>query len=175
MKKSTSQHSDHYYSTVAVFLQEILKLVSCLLVLCIQHRSLVTPVHKLWGMRRAMLSLLVPALCYTGQNNLLYVGVSFLPAAVAQVFVQTKLLWAAVFSITLLHKRFSIEAWASFVVLMLGVVLVKDGADSSAHGSKTAGGVAVGGFLFGALASVGAAGLSGFAGVYLEKVRARHL
>lgn len=168
MKQSTSLHDDHYHTTVAVLMQEILKLLSCLIMLIFSAKSLVEPLSTLWTLRSKMMPLIIPAVCYTGQNNLLYLGVSCLPAAVAQVLVQTKLLWAAVFSIVLLHKKFSKEAWCSFVLLVVGVILVKNG-DASKSGGGGGGSPIVGAAFIGVLASVGAAGLSGFAGVYLEK------
>jgi len=167
MKQSTSLHADKYHTTVAVFMQEVVKLLSCLAILIINKRSVGAPIMELWGLRREMLVLCIPAICYTGQNNLLYVGVSYLPAAVAQVLVQTKLLWASIFSIMLLGKRFSAEAWASFIVLVAGVVLVKNGDSHKGFGEGTD--ASFGGALIGMCASIGAAGLSGFAGVYLEK------
>jgi len=181
MKSSTSLHEEHYHTTVAVLMQEIVKLSTCLLLLAISARSVAGPVLQLWELRRNMLGLLIPVLAYTGQNNLLYVGVSRLPAAVAQVLVQTKLLWAAVFSILMLRKRFSVEAWCSFVILVSGVVLVKNGDSAKSHAGPPANTTlddssgasdldpGLGAALVGVLASVAAAGLSGFAGVYLEK------
>ena len=168
MKHSTALHDDHYHTTVAVLMQEIFKLIISITLIVTSAGGFVEPLEKLWGLRRQALVLAIPAVCYTGQNNLLYVGVTYLPAAVAQVLVQTKLLWAAVFSITLLGKRFSREAWTSFVVLIVGVVLVKNG-DSRKHGPAGESSSLGAGALIGMAASIGSAGLSGFAGVYLER------
>ena len=168
MKRSTALHVDRYHITVAVFMQELVKLLLSVSILTILAGSVLEPLWKLWRLRRRMIVLIVPCICYTGQNNLLYVGVQFLPAAVAQVLVQLKLLWAALFSMLLLQKRFSLEGWASFIVLVAGVVLVKNGDARSgfAAGETVAG---VGAAVVGAAASIGAAALSGFAGVLLEK------
>jgi UDP-sugar transporter A1/2/3 len=167
MKMSTSLHADHYYTTVAVLMQEVVKLVVSLVCIMAGESAVCAPLRRMWGLRRQMLVLLVPCICYIGQNNLLYVGVANLPAAVAQVLVQTKLLWAAVFSITMLGKRFSKEAWASFIVLVAGVVLVNNAKGSGGGGSSSD--LGVGAAVLGMIASMAAAALSGFAGVFLEK------
>ena len=167
MKMSISLHADHYYTTVAVLMQEVVKLVVSLACIMAGERAVCAPLRRLWGLRRQMLVLLVPSICYIGQNNLLYVGVANLPAAVAQVLLQTKLLWAAVFSITMLGKRFSMEAWASFLVLVAGAVLVNNAKGSGGGGSSSD--LAIGAAVLGMIASVAAAALSGFAGVFLEK------
>ena len=84
MKRSTALHVDRYHITVAVFMQELVKLLSSVSILTILAGSVLEPLWKLWRLRRRMIVLIVPCICYTGQNNLLYVGVQFLPAAVAQ-------------------------------------------------------------------------------------------
>ena len=106
--------------------------------------------------------LAVPAICYTLQNNLVFVALTNLSAAAAQVLYQTKTLSTALFSVLILKKTFPLRQWISFAMLAAGVVLVQS-QDSKSHAAHTDGSPLIGG-----LAALGAAGLSGFAGVYLE-------
>ncbi len=157
-----------YLSSVAVLFVEFIKLVACLgLVLCANGG----PAGLLSTLRNEVLrdavttlKLAVPATCYTLQNNLLFVAISNLSAAAAQVLYQAKTLSTALFSVLLLRKSFSAAQWVSFVLLGAGVVLVKqqDGHSAAAPtGADPA---------FGAFAALASAALSGFAGVYLEKM-----
>ena len=120
--------------------------------------------HDVVVERAETLKLAVPALCYTVQNNLVFVAISNLSAAAAQVLYQTKTLSTALFSVLILKKSFPRRQWLSFVMLAAGVVLVQS-QDAKSHVARTGGSPLVGG-----LAALGAAGLSGFAGVYLELV-----
>ena len=67
----------------------------------------------------------VPAFIYTVQNNLLYVSISNLPAAVFQVSYQMKILTTAMFSITMLGKQISKTQWMALLVLFVGVAIVQ--------------------------------------------------
>ena len=67
----------------------------------------------------------VPAFIYTVQNNLLYVSISNLPAAVFQVSYQMKILTTAMFSITMLGKKISKTQWMALLVLFVGVAIVQ--------------------------------------------------
>ena len=53
------------------------------------------------------LQLAVPALLYTVQNTMLYVGFANVEAAVGQVTYQSKILWTALFSVLIMGKRLS--------------------------------------------------------------------
>ncbi len=157
-----------YLSSVAVLFVEFIKLVACLgLVLCANGG----PAGLLSTLRNEVLrdavttlKLAVPATCYTLQNNLLFVAISNLSAAAAQVIYQSKTLSTALFSVMLLRKSFSAAQWVSFVLLGAGVVLVQQQDALSAAAPTGANPV------FGAFAALASAALSGFAGVYLEKM-----
>ena len=149
---------------------------------------------ELWVQRRETLRLAVPAACYTVQNNLLYLAVTHMSAAGSQVLYQSKTLSTALFSVTILSnpnpnptlnrnpnpkpnpnpnpnpnqvtmlgKRFKALQWASFLLLAIGVALVQQ--QDSKWSAGSAGRHSP---VLGATASLVAAGLSGFAGVYLE-------
>lgn len=69
------------------------------------------------------LKLLLPAAMFTVQNFLIFVGLSNLDAVSFQVWSQTKLLSAALFSVWLLHRHLAAGQWASLVILTAGVLL----------------------------------------------------
>lgn len=166
-----------YLASTAVVCQEVLKLVTCLVIICYQRDW---NVHLALSQLRAeiidrpveTMKLGIPACLYTMQNNLLYLAVSNLDAATYQVTYQLKLLTTAFFSVTMLGHRLSAMKWLSLLVLMLGVVLVQlppevFSADSTtimapqnSNGNTATGLVAV----FVACLS------SGFSGIYFEKI-----
>lgn len=98
------------------------------------------------------------------QNNLIFVSLSNLSATAAQVLYQLKTLSTAFFTVLLLGRSFVPAQWVSFVLLTVGVVLVQT---QDAKSARVPTGSAP---LLGVLAALGAATLSGFAGVYLEKM-----
>ncbi|KAM7280941.1 putative UDP-galactose transporter, partial [Ixodes scapularis] len=109
----------------------------------------------------------IPSLVYNIQNNLLYVGATHLDAATCQVTYQLKILTTAVFSLALLQKKISKTQWAALFVLFAGVALVQlaqlgaPAPNPSGHVQRP---------MVGFLAIVAACCLSGFAGVYFEKI-----
>lgn len=117
---------------------------------------------EIWAKQTETAKLAVPALCYTIQNNLVFIALTNLSAATAQVLYQTKTLSTAVFSVLVLGKSFPARQWLSFVVLVFGVLLVQSQDAKSAPPQPDASPVV------GVFAALGAALLSGFAGVYLE-------
>ena len=111
-----------------------------------------------------VVKLMVPALLYTVQNNLLYIALQHLDPATYSVCYQTKILTTALFSVVLLGKRLSILKWSSLVLLMAGVALAEL---SNNHTSETKiADVQVS--MMGFWCVVAAACTSGFAGVYFE-------
>lgn len=69
--------------------------------------------------------LAIPALLYTLQNTLQYVGVSNLDAATFQVTYQLKILTTALFSVLMLGRSLSPRKWLSLLVLVIGVSIVQ--------------------------------------------------
>ena len=175
MRQTAVAHppDDHYHSTVVVVVIEVTKFLICYLLLAVKYDTpramLVGPLLELRQGRQALYELSLPALCYTGQNNLLFVAVSFLSASASQVLTQTKVLWTALFASVLLHKRYSLRQWASFVLLAVGVALVqgqdaKGVLDVVEEGEEDAW-VA---YTWGVSSALGAGLLSGLAGILLE-------
>lgn len=110
-----------------------------------------------------MAKLMVPALLYTMQNNLLYVALANLDAATYSVCYQTKILTTALFSVVLLGRKLSATKWGALVLLTVGVALAQLSGlptnDAPASGQSP---------IRGFMCVMGAACTSGFAGVYFE-------
>ena len=168
MRHTTTAHEDEYAATVAVLLVELVKLVCAFALYARQIRSgPLATTAALWTQRRDLRLLAIPALCYTSQQNLLFWSAKSLSAPALQAIGQSKTLWTAVFAFVVLHRRFSMVECASFVLLCAGVILVEhqDESSTAAENAST-----MGERLIGVLCSAAAAALSGFAGIFLEKV-----
>ncbi len=167
--RTPGHHRGHLYlSSVVVLVVELSKMVICLCLLLGDAGSASALGSQLyeqvWVDRSQTLRLAVPATCYAIQNNLIFVAISNLSAAAAQVLYQMKTLSTAFFTVILLRRSFRGPQWLSFVLLTGGVVLVQS-QDAKSASSATGGSPALG-----VCAALAAAGLSGFAGVYLEKM-----
>ncbi|KAJ2856406.1 UDP-galactose transporter Gms1 [Coemansia asiatica] len=168
MRYSRVSTTEHYYTSTAVLLSEVTKLLVCLY-LSFRETSEGATAASLgkeilggdsWKM-------LIPAGLYTIQNNLQYVAVSHLDAATFQVTYQLKILTTALCSVLLLHTRLGGRKWLALLALTAGVALVQlPPADNSSAKQTTAGGASA----VGLAAVVVACVLSGLAGVYFEKV-----
>jgi UDP-sugar transporter A1/2/3 len=71
------------------------------------------------------LKLSIPALLYTVQNIMLYVGYANLEAAVGMVTYQTKVLFTAFCSVLLLGKKLNVNQWSAVAILAVGIVCVQ--------------------------------------------------
>ncbi|EKX34719.1 hypothetical protein GUITHDRAFT_42006, partial [Guillardia theta CCMP2712] len=109
----------------------------------------------------------VPAFVYMIQNNLLYVATSNLDAATCQVTYQFKILTTALFTVTMLNRTILPLKWLSLVILVIGIALVQlpNIGAGSAFNIAASGNPALG-----LSAVVAACFMSGFAGVYFEKM-----
>ncbi|XP_061033834.1 UDP-galactose translocator isoform X2 [Eubalaena glacialis] len=121
---------DRFFATTAVVMAEVLKGLTCLLLLFAQKRGNVK--HLVLFLHEAVLvqyvdtlKLAVPSLIYTLQNNLQYVAISNLPAATFQVTYQLKILTTALFSVLMLNRSLSRLQWASLLLLFTGVAIVQ--------------------------------------------------
>lgn len=87
-----------------------------------------------------------------------------------QVTYQLKILTTAIFSIIILKRKLILEQWSALLILVFGVILVqlaqtdvevtKKGADSGPEQNR----------MLGFIAAIAACCLSGFAGIYFEKI-----
>jgi UDP-galactose transporter len=176
-------NGQRYYTSTAVFLNEVLKLAIALVVALydtagnmgpnITSAELVTTLYTQVFSSDSW-KLAIPAALYTFQNSLQYIAVSNLDAATFQVTYQLKILTTAIFSVTMLKRSLTVKKWVSLVLLMVGVAVVQipvgtgstDSKDKVARDekhpemNKSIGMVAV----------IIACAISGLAGVYFEKV-----
>lgn len=157
-----------YNVSMVVTLQEAFKLVLCVAVLALQARSLRAGLLPL-SRPRELASLAIPAVCFTLQNNILYVALSNLDPLVFQITYQLKTLLTALFSVCMLGRVLSRWQWLSQVALMAGIVLVQlnEAPATSTRPSATAD-AAPRRVLLGLGAVVLAAISSAFASVYFE-------
>jgi len=171
MRYARTKPGDMFISTTAVLMSELVKLIACLGLVwnaegrsfkrwlsCLDNTIIKQPIDTL--------KVCVPSFVYLVQNNLLYVAASNLDVATFQITYQLKILTAAMFAVTMLNKKLIPTQWVSLLVLIVGVALVQlsDVSEQKATGggdqSK----------LIGFIAALSACCLSGFAGIYFEKI-----
>ncbi|XP_077539534.1 UDP-N-acetylglucosamine transporter-like isoform X2 [Haemaphysalis longicornis] len=162
---------DLFVASTAVIMAEVIKLVTCLVMVRIDEGSFQkwrSSLHRVVVLQPLdTLKVAVPSMVYNIQNNLLYVGATHLDAATCQVTYQLKILTTALFSLVLLNKKIAPVQWVALVVLFIGVALVQL---AQLGGPTTTVSGHVQRPLVGFLAILAACGLSGFAGVYFEKI-----
>ncbi|GIX92922.1 UDP-galactose translocator [Caerostris darwini] len=172
MMRYVRMQKELFISSTAVVMAEILKLFICLFMIgVVEERSF-------WGLLGILkrdilkqpldtLKVAIPSFIYLLQNNLLYIGATHLDAATCQVTYQLKILTTAILSVVMLKKRLSVQQWISLVTLFIGVAIVQvaqlntPSTGQTHHEQKP---------LLGFVAIVIACCLSGFAGVYFEKI-----
>lgn len=169
MRYSRSQHQEgpRYLSSTAVFYAEVMKALFSFAFLWHENRDLkctASLVLQSFNWADSM-RMCIPSLLYTVQNNLLFVALSNLSAAVYQVTHQMKILTTAFFSILILGKTLGIVQWTSLFVLMVGVALIQLPRDEASSAAVVSGNAFIG-----FIAVFGGCMTSGLGGVYLEKV-----
>ncbi|CAG8956624.1 hypothetical protein HYFRA_00011935 [Hymenoscyphus fraxineus] len=129
---SAGEH--RYFTSTAVFLNEIIKLaVSLTIAMYDISRTLPPSTPATVLLEQLYMSvfsgdgwkLAIPATLYTFQNSLQYVAVSNLDAVHFQVLYQLKILTTALFSVTMLGRALSSKKWIALVLLTLGVAVVQ--------------------------------------------------
>jgi solute carrier family 35 (UDP-sugar transporter), member A1/2/3 len=113
-----------YMPIVAVTMNELIKFVTCCLVLFFQG-DFTKGLKEAFGDSRDFLLASLPAFLYFLQNNLLYFAVSRLDTAVFQVTYQLKILTTAFFSVIMLKKRLCKLQWFALFLLVPGIALVQ--------------------------------------------------
>lgn len=172
LMRHSRTHADGelYLASTAVLMMEIVKFCICLVVVFYQSGSipaLRTEIYNhVWASPHDMLKLCVPSFLYTIQNNLLYLALTNLDGATYQILYQLKILTTAIFTATMLGRRFSKTKWASLIVLTCGVAVVQISGSSDHAASEDDDRNR----LVGLVAVLSAACLSGFSGVYFEKI-----
>ncbi|KAJ9600858.1 hypothetical protein L9F63_000970 [Diploptera punctata] len=170
MRYARTRSGDMFLST-AVVMSEVVKLFTCL-EFVYQEEG--------YNIKRAIgvindivvkqpidtLKVCVPSLVYIIQNNLLYVSASHLDAATYQVTYQLKILTTAMFTVLILRRSLFPLQWGALVILLVGVVMVQlahtdtPNLPSGLEQNR----------LLGFGAALSACVLSGFAGIYFEKI-----
>uniref|UniRef100_A0A0G4IDU3 EamA domain-containing protein n=1 Tax=Chromera velia CCMP2878 TaxID=1169474 RepID=A0A0G4IDU3_9ALVE len=112
---------NRFNSQTAVVMQELVKGLSCALLLLYTEGSLISAYRN----AREALKTSIPAVLYLGQNNLQYIAVGHLSAAAFTITYQSKTLWAAVLSFFLLGRTLNSNKWVGLACLSLGVGLVQ--------------------------------------------------
>lgn len=172
MRYARTREGDMFLSSTAVFMSELVKLVTCLVIVYVQSGGIIPLLETLHStiVKQPVdtLKICVPSLVYIIQNNLLYVSASHLDAATYQVTYQLKILTTAMFAVFILNKKLLRTQWMALVVLISGVVLVQLAQSDGGHNLKTAGPEQ--NRILGFSAALGACVLSGFAGIYFEKM-----
>ncbi|KAL1022936.1 hypothetical protein UPYG_G00034430 [Umbra pygmaea] len=162
-----------YLASSAVVVAELMKIVTCVLLVFKEHNYSVRALNSILRQEIAhkpvdTLKLAIPSGIYTLQNNLLYVALSNLDAATYQVTYQLKILTTALFSVSMLGRRLGVYQWLSLLILMAGVALVQWPAESPTAPEKEQ--LSAGSQFVGVSAVLVACCSSGFAGVYFEKI-----
>lgn len=167
-----------YLSTTAVVMQELLKLTACVVIITVTQgfsgmlNEIYTKVIVNW---KDTLLVGVPAGVYMVQNNLLYIAMENLDAAVCQVAYQLKLLTTAMFAVTMLGKKLGLAKWCVLCLLTTGVIIVQlpnvlKRQDAEQTGESVSQPEGKNNPVVGLIAVLVACCLSGFAGVYFEKI-----
>uniref|UniRef100_A0A8C3PIS2 Solute carrier family 35 member A1 n=1 Tax=Calidris pygmaea TaxID=425635 RepID=A0A8C3PIS2_9CHAR len=168
LRYTRTVETELYFSTTAVCITEVIKLFLSVGILAKETGSLARLITSLkenvFGSPKELLKLSVPSLVYAIQNNMAFVALSNLDAAVYQVTYQLKIPCTALCTVLMLNRTLSKLQWFSVFMLCGGVTLVQW---KPAQATKVQ--VEQNPWLgFGAIAA--AVLCSGFAGVYFEKV-----
>ncbi|CAL8317180.1 unnamed protein product [Merluccius merluccius] len=166
--RTVSPGAGLYFSTTAVCTTEVIKLLLSLAMLTRETGSLcrlrTSLVDHVLHSPKELLKLSVPSVVYAVQNNMAFLALSNLDAAVYQVTYQLKIPCTALCMVLMLNRSLSRMQWFSVFMLCGGVILVQwkpvEATKVQIEQNPFVGFVAI------AIAVI----CSGFAGVYFEKV-----
>ncbi|ALC48781.1 Csat, partial [Drosophila busckii] len=190
MRYARTRPGEIFLSSTAVLMAEFAKLITCLVLVFNEEgkdaQRFIRSLHRtIIANPMDTLKVCVPSLVYIVQNNLLYVSASHLDAATYQVTYQLKILTTAMFAVVILRRKLLTTQWGALVLLVMGIVMVQlaqtDGGDKSESSDVAAAAAATAGEatdatlpvqnrMLGLWAALGACFLSGFAGIYFEKI-----
>lgn len=164
----TISSGDLYFSTTAVCATEVIKLILSMGMLARETGSPIklkaTIREHIFCSPKELLKLSVPSVVYAVQNNMAFLALSNLDAAVYQVMYQLKIPSTALCTVFMLNRSLSRLQWFSVFMLCGGVTLVTwkpaEATKVQIEQNPIVGFVAIG------IAVL----CSGFAGVYFEKV-----
>ncbi|KAH8581637.1 UDP N-acetylglucosamine transporter-like nucleotide sugar transporter [Cryptosporidium sp. chipmunk genotype I] len=162
----------NYISSVAVVCSEFIKLAVSLTMIFIT-----TAKKDIRAFPKALYSeftsdelgnliVLIPGVLFLLQNNLLYISLKRLPAALYQVLYQLKILTTTYFSVLILKRKLSLTRWFACFLLVFGVIMIpKKSKHSSAEPTSD-----LSEFIIGLFAAFTSSFTSGLGAVVLEKV-----
>jgi UDP-sugar transporter A1/2/3 len=78
----------------------------------------------------------VPAVLYVIQNSLVYIALSNLSAPVFLSLYQAKLITAAIVSVFMLKRYYTVQQWACLITLAMGVAIVALDEEKNKHGNR---------------------------------------
>ncbi len=171
MRYVRTQPGDMFISSTAVVMSEVVKCFASLALVyyyeAISWTHFVNFVYNT-AIRQPLdtLKVSIPSVAYIIQNNLLYLAASHLDAATVQITYQLKILTTAIFAVCMLRRTLGLHQWIALLLLLSGVGLVQ----ISDVSDRTAALGVEQNRLIGMIAALSACVLSGFAGIYFEKI-----
>ncbi|CAD5226156.1 unnamed protein product [Bursaphelenchus xylophilus] len=183
---ATRRDQEQFIKTVAVFFNEVIKLIAGTILFLLSTGDIKKAASELklhfcthW---LETLKVGVPAFIYTIQNFLLYLSIEHLDAGTYMVTYQLKILTTALFTVLMLKRKLSLVQWGALATLAIGVAVVQTSAGKGASPAAVLNGTLITTTakpinkaaeqqpLIGFTAVVAAAIMSGFAGIYFEKI-----
>lgn len=157
----------NYIKSTVVFLNEIVKLVICLGLLFYKQNS--ENFQEFFALMKDKDSLLylIPSVCYAIQNYLVLLSLTYIDAGLYQVLSNGKIITTAIFSVILLGKQLHRLQWMALVLLTTGVTISER---SSSHHQTLNSEESVADIRTGVVLMLALISLSGFAGVFTEKM-----
>ncbi|XP_054251962.1 CMP-sialic acid transporter isoform X1 [Indicator indicator] len=129
LRYTRTVEAELYFSTTAVCITEVIKLFLSVGILAKETGSLARLITSLrenvFGSPKELLKLSVPSLVYAVQNNMAFLALSNLDAAVYQVTYQLKIPCTALFTVLMLQRTLTKLQWFSVFMLCGGVTLVQ--------------------------------------------------
>lgn len=168
LRYTRTADKDLYFSSTAVCITEVIKLFLSVGILAKETGSLgrfkASLRENVLGSPKELMKLSVPSLVYAVQNNMAFLALSNLDAAVYQVTYQLKIPCTALCTILMLNRTLSKLQWISVFMLCGGVTLVQWKPAQATKVTVEQNPLVGFGAIFIAVLC------SGFAGVYFEKV-----
>ncbi|XP_059060126.1 UDP-N-acetylglucosamine transporter [Achroia grisella] len=174
MRYARTRDVEMFSSSAAVFMAEVFKLIICFALVMQESGNIKKGMQSMYTTVilnvKDTLRVCVPSFLYIIQNNLLYVSASNLDAATYQVTYQLKLLTTAFFAVVVLKRKLKKWQWLALALLAAGVALVQLSSTGSSESDKTSSNLPKQSRILGFSAALAACFISGFAGIYFEKV-----
>lgn len=173
MRYLRTRKGDMFIATTAVISTEFFKFILSLILVLINEKSIFKWAHYLWENTiqspKDCAKMSVPGFVYTLQNNLFFIVISNLDVATAQVLYQFRIFTTCIFSVVILGKEISRIQALSMITLFAGISLVQlNLSDEETHNHPNT--PQNQNPLLGVIAVLLSTFLSGFAGVYVEKM-----